>query len=96
MLSGLPFRTSSVDVPAGMAAALEQTVHERGIPAVGIWAQVPHYVASMSYPAASVALLEGLATPPGCASRRPSCGASRCSSASGSTSSSPATTSTRR
>ncbi len=65
VLTGLPFRTSSVDVPAGMAAALEQTVHERGIPAVGIWAQVPHYVASMSYPAASVALLEGLAAATG-------------------------------
>ena len=65
MLAALPFRTSSVDVPAGMAAALEQTVHERGIPAVGIWAQVPHYVASMSYPAASVALLDGLATATG-------------------------------
>ena len=67
MLTGLPFRTSSVDVPAGMAAALEQSVHERGIPAFGIWAQVPHYVASMSYPAASVALLDGLATATGVA-----------------------------
>lgn len=65
VLAGLPFRTSSVDVPAGMAAALEQAVHERGIPALGIWAQVPHYVASMSYPAASVALLEGLGTATG-------------------------------
>jgi predicted ATP-grasp superfamily ATP-dependent carboligase len=65
VLTGLPFRTSSVDVPAGMAAALEHSVHERGIPAFGIWAQVPHYVASMSYPAASVALLDGLTTATG-------------------------------
>jgi predicted ATP-grasp superfamily ATP-dependent carboligase len=65
VLAGLPFRTSSVDVPAGMAAALELAVHERGTPALGIWAQVPHYVASMSYPAASVALLEGLGTATG-------------------------------
>lgn len=65
VLAGLPFRTSSVDVPAGMAATLEHTLHDRGIPSVGIWAQVPHYVASMSYPAASVALLEGLATATG-------------------------------
>jgi hypothetical protein len=65
LLAELPFRTSSVDVPAGMAAALEQSVHDRGIPALGIWAQVPHYVSSMSYPAASVALLEGLATATG-------------------------------
>ena len=48
-----------------MAAALELTIHGRGIPALGIWAQVPHYVASMSYPAASVALLDGLATATG-------------------------------
>ena len=50
-----------------MAAALEHSVHERGIPALGIWAQVPHYVATMSYPAASVALLDGLATATGVA-----------------------------
>lgn len=62
VLAALPFRTNSVDVPAGMAAALEQELHGRGIPSVGVWAQVPHYVASMSYPAASVALLEALAT----------------------------------
>ena len=67
VLDGLPFRTASVDVPAGMAAALEQSVHERGISAMGIWAQVPHYVATMSYPAASVALLDGLATATGLA-----------------------------
>jgi len=60
VISGLPFRTSSVDVPAGMAAALEDALAGRGIPALGIWSQVPHYVATMSYPAASVALLEGL------------------------------------
>ncbi len=65
LLAALPFRTSSVDVPAGMAAALEQALDERGIPALGIWVQVPHYVATMSYPAASVALLDGLATATG-------------------------------
>jgi proteasome assembly chaperone (PAC2) family protein len=67
VLAGLPFRTNSVDVPAGMAAALEQELHGRGIPSLGVWAQVPHYVASMSYPAASVALLDGLATASGIA-----------------------------
>jgi hypothetical protein len=65
VLATLPFRTSSVDVPAGMAAALEHALSGRGIPALGIWSQVPHYVATMSYPAASVALLEGLATATG-------------------------------
>lgn len=67
VVAGVPFRTSSVDVPAGMAAALEHSVWERGIPSLGIWSQVPHYVATMSYPAASVALLEGLSTATGVA-----------------------------
>jgi proteasome assembly chaperone (PAC2) family protein len=62
LLATLPFRLSSVDVPAGMSAALEWELHERGIPSVGIWAQVPHYIASMSYAAASLAVLDGLAT----------------------------------
>jgi proteasome assembly chaperone (PAC2) family protein len=65
VLAGLPFRLNSVDVPAGMSAALEHELHDHGIPALGIWAQVPHYVASMSYPAASAALLDGLTTATG-------------------------------
>lgn len=60
VLATLPFRTNSVDVPAGVAAVLEQELHGRGVPVVGVWAQVPHYVAAMSYPAASVALLDAL------------------------------------
>jgi len=61
VLANVNFARSSVDVPAGMAAALEHTMHDRKIPALGIWAQVPHYVSSMTYPASSVALLDGLA-----------------------------------
>lgn len=60
LIAQLGFRANSVDVPAGAVAALEQRMHEHGIPAVGLWAQVPHYVAAMSYPAASVALLDAL------------------------------------
>jgi hypothetical protein len=60
VLANVTFLRSSVDVPAGMAAALEHAMHARKIPALGIWAQVPHYVAAMAYPAASVALLDGL------------------------------------
>lgn len=61
VLARVPFLRSSIDVPAGVAAALEHEMHGRGIPALGIWVQVPHYIATMSYPAASAALLEGLA-----------------------------------
>jgi predicted ATP-grasp superfamily ATP-dependent carboligase len=43
-------------------AAIERRATEVGLPAIGLWAQVPHYVSAMPYPAASLALLEGLAT----------------------------------
>lgn len=60
VLASVTFARSSVDVPAGMAAVLEHALHARKIPTLGIWVQVPHYVAAMPYPAASVALLDGL------------------------------------
>jgi proteasome assembly chaperone (PAC2) family protein len=50
----------TLDVPGGIHAVLDVAFNDAGIPAVGLWAQVPHYVSSMPYPAASVALLEGL------------------------------------
>jgi hypothetical protein len=60
VLMRVPFLRSSIDVPAGVAASLEHELHHRGITSMGIWAQVPHYISSMSYPAASVALLDGI------------------------------------
>jgi hypothetical protein len=60
VLASVPFMRSSVDVPAGVTAAIEHAVHARGIPSLGIWVQVPHYITSMSYPASSVALLDAL------------------------------------
>lgn len=50
----------AVDVPAGVLAAVERRLAEIGIPAIGIWARVPHYIAGMPYPEASQLLLEGL------------------------------------
>jgi predicted ATP-grasp superfamily ATP-dependent carboligase len=50
-----------LDVPAGVQAALERRFAELGIPAVGLWARVPHYASAMPYPEASAALLDGLA-----------------------------------
>jgi len=41
-------------------AALEHELNRAGIPAVGLWARVPHYVVSMPYPGASAALVDGL------------------------------------
>jgi PAC2 family len=46
-------------VPAAAISVLEMAIAEGGIPAVGYFAQVPHYV-SGPYPAASLALLEAL------------------------------------
>jgi proteasome assembly chaperone (PAC2) family protein len=61
LLATVPFLKSSVDVPAGMGAVLEHAFVAKGIPAIGLWAQVPHYLGTMHYPAASLALLDGLA-----------------------------------
>ena len=61
----VPFLKSTLDVPAGVEAVIEHALHSRGIDALGLWAQVPHYVASMAYPAASVALIEALCSTSG-------------------------------
>lgn len=52
---------ATIDVPAGAEAAIERRCATSGLPAVGLWAQVPHYVVTMAYPAASALLLDGLA-----------------------------------
>jgi len=50
-----------VDVPAGVQAAIEERASDQGLPALGLWAQVPHYASAMPYPAAGLALIETLA-----------------------------------
>ena len=55
------FVPGALDVPAGVQAALERRFADLGLPAVGLWARVPHYAAAMPYPEASAVLLEGLA-----------------------------------
>lgn len=54
------YTNATLDVPAGMESALERALADAGIPTLGLWAQVPHYVPAAPYPAASLALLEGL------------------------------------
>src|SRR5437588_9069119 len=54
------FLPGTIDVPAGVQGALERQFAELGVPAIGLWARVPHYAAAMPYPEASVVLLEGL------------------------------------
>jgi hypothetical protein len=55
------FIPGSIEVPAGIQAVIERSCTNRGIASVELWARVPHYVAAMPFPAASLALLEGLA-----------------------------------
>lgn len=50
-----------IQAPSGVLAAIERRFATIGIPAIGLWARVPHYAATMPYPEASVLLLEGLA-----------------------------------
>ncbi len=52
--------TGRLRVPAATISILEMAIAASGIPAVGYFAQVPHYV-NGPYPAASVALLEAVA-----------------------------------
>lgn len=44
-----------VDVPAGIAAVIAQRCADVGLPAVGLWAQVPHYASAIAAPAATMA-----------------------------------------
>ena len=48
----------TIDVPAGMQSVLELALAEAGVPTVGLWAQVPHYLSGTPFPPASAALLE--------------------------------------
>ena len=47
-------------VPAAALSALEMTVAAAGIPAIGYYAQVPHYIGAAAYAPASLALLQHL------------------------------------
>ena len=51
----------TTEVPAGIQTALQEGFAAADIPAVGVWARVPHYLAAMPYPAASAVLVETLA-----------------------------------
>ncbi len=53
--------TGELEVPAGINAALELGCADVNLEVITLWARVPHYVASMSYPQAAAALIDGLA-----------------------------------
>lgn len=47
--------------PVDLATALQPGLEARGLPAVGLWAEVPHYIAGSSVPGAALALVDGVA-----------------------------------
>lgn len=55
----------NLEVPAGVHGAIEEACGAIGLPGVGLWAQIPHYVAAMSYPGASAELVDVLAVAAG-------------------------------
>lgn len=65
IIERLTLSKNSLDVPAGIEPVIEHSLHNVGIASMCIWAQVPHYVASMAYPAATAALLEAVAVETG-------------------------------
>jgi hypothetical protein len=60
LVATLPYIKSSLDAPAGVESVLEHALTRVDIDAIGLWAQVPHYVSSMPYPASSLALLDAV------------------------------------
>ena len=59
-LTGL--QRGTLEVPAGVFAALDEEFNAAGIPAFGLWAQVPHYASNLPSPEAAKALVEGAIT----------------------------------
>jgi proteasome assembly chaperone (PAC2) family protein len=53
--------SGELEVPAGISSALELGFAEVDMDVITLWARVPHYVASMPYPQAAAALIDGLA-----------------------------------
>jgi predicted ATP-grasp superfamily ATP-dependent carboligase len=49
-----------VELPAGIQSVLEERLHKAGIPATGLWARVPPYLAGGSHPPAALALIRTL------------------------------------
>ena len=53
---------STIEVPTGVQGMIERKAALKGLPALGLWAQVPHYVSSMPP--------EGAQASPGAAPRK--------------------------
>jgi hypothetical protein len=49
-----------IEVPGHVGAMLELHLGERGLPSMGVTAQVPHYLVQVEYPRAAMTLLQGV------------------------------------
>lgn len=54
------YMPAALEVPGGAQAVLEVAFGKAGVPAIGVWARVPHYVAATGYPEAAAVLLDEL------------------------------------
>lgn len=52
--------TTRYEGPTGIVGVIHALMQDEGLPAVSLWANVPHYIASLSNPKAARALLESL------------------------------------
>ena len=50
----------TLEVPAGISAALAKRFEAAGLETVSVWAQVPHYASGSPFPASTAALIQGL------------------------------------
>jgi proteasome assembly chaperone (PAC2) family protein len=60
LVERLGLRGSSYSGPTGIVGVLHRACSEAGLPAVSLWASVPHYVAAAPNPKAALALLRKL------------------------------------
>jgi predicted ATP-grasp superfamily ATP-dependent carboligase len=61
LAGSIGFIPATIDVPASAQSVLEANFARAGVPTVGVYARVPHYVAASPYPEAAAALLDKLA-----------------------------------
>jgi predicted ATP-grasp superfamily ATP-dependent carboligase len=62
LIESYPVYWGELQIPASVGALLELRLGEAGVDALGFAAHVPHYLAQATYPAASLTLLEHLAS----------------------------------
>lgn len=60
LLAGFTPVVGEIEVPGHVGAMLELHLGQRGVPSMGITAQVPHYLVQFDYPRAATTLLQGI------------------------------------